>query len=161
MDWNEHIEQLEKNVSRYREAQNRIERSLEENWMRSLLPISRVFVEDLLHTLQHNNCNIWIFRNPVSYMNGNMYSAKTHRFDKTEDTINYFSRFHDCDIGIFQVYGRRVISPESFERITSIMVRYATNWSAAPWFDENGALTSGMLKPKKQLEFLTIEEMTF
>jgi len=160
MDWNEHIEQLEKNVGRYREAQNLIERNLHDDWMRSLLPVSRDFVEDLLHTLQHNNCDIWIFRNPTSYMNGLVYNAKTQRFDKTEDVINYFSMFHDCDVGLFQIYGRRVISPESFDHVTSIMIRYATNWSAAPVFDENGALKSGMLKPRKPLEFITIEEMT-
>ena len=166
MEWNDQIEQLEKNVIGYRETEDRL--GLTTEWRRSFLAINRAYIEDILHSLRSNNCRIWIFRNPVSYMDGVIYNAMTQRFDSIEDVIDHFSCIHDCDIGLFQIFAQRIISPEFFEPRTSIMVRYATNFRfgfniAMHFYEETKETYQSKMDNgcrSKPFEFLKIEEMT-
>lgn len=148
MDWTDHIEQLEKNLGRYRI----------DEWSRRYLSINRSLIEDILWCLRSNNCRIWIFRNPVSYMDGVMYNAMTQKFETIEKVIDCFSEFYDCDIGIFQIFGHKIISPEFFEPRTAVMVRYATNFYQKPDIHTQHDMQMGI--SPRPFEFIKIEEMT-
>lgn len=153
MDWSRQIEQLEKNVIRYREVQHRTD---PQPWIDNYRPISRAIIEDVLDSLRLNDCHIWIFRQPVSYMDGQQYNALTRRFENVEDLVNYFSCINDCNVGIFQIFGHRVTSPEFFQPTISIIARYATDFHNYPAPSKHKKISMSSVFN----EFIKAEEMT-
>ena len=77
---------------------------------------------------------------------------RSFRFDKVEEVINFFAKFKNSHVLLYQLYTYNMFSPETFAPKKSVMIRCA-------WDEEDVDVSYLLSKDIIEIEFITKEEM--